>query len=112
MTDRRSSGRHSLTADHVAAATGLVPRQDRCLSEGAVQMRLDHLQRETGGSRGIKAFPPFSRMLMPTAEASQCVEATAPKVPLISGRVVKAAIAVLRAAIVLRLGTLDHVAGQ
>jgi hypothetical protein len=29
---------------------------------------------------------------MPTAEASQWVEATAPKVPRISGRVVKAAI--------------------
>jgi len=27
------------------------------------------------------AFPPFSRMLMPTAEASQWVEATTPKVP-------------------------------
>jgi len=31
-------------------------------------------------------------MLMPTAEASQWVEATTPKVPRISGRVVKAAI--------------------
>ncbi len=36
-----------------------------------------------------KALPPFSRMLMPTAVAIQWVEATTPKVPTISGRVVK-----------------------
>src|SRR3954468_17458664 len=36
-----------------------------------------------------KALPPRSRMLMPTAVAIQCVEATAPNVPSISGRVVK-----------------------
>src|SRR4029453_8116703 len=35
-----------------------------------------------------KALPPFSRMPMPTAVAIQCVEATTPKVPTISGRVV------------------------
>src|ERR1700730_908646 len=39
------------------------------------------------------ALPPFSRMLMPTAEASQWVEATTPNVPRISGRVVKPGIA-------------------
>src|SRR5271169_2469393 len=38
------------------------------------------------------ALPPFSSTLMPTAEASQCVEATTPNVPRISGRVVKPAI--------------------
>ena len=37
-----------------------------------------------------KALPPFSRTLIATAEASQWVEATTPKVPRISGRVVKA----------------------
>ena len=36
-----------------------------------------------------KALPPRSSTAMPTWEAIQCVEATAPKVPVISGRVVK-----------------------
>ena len=35
------------------------------------------------------AFPPRSRIAIPAAVASQCVEATMPKVPLSSGRVVK-----------------------
>ena len=35
-----------------------------------------------------KALPPRSRMPMPTAVAIQCVEATTPNVPTISGRVV------------------------
>ena len=35
-----------------------------------------------------KALPPFSSIAMPTAVAIQCVEATTPKVPSISGRVV------------------------
>ena len=35
-----------------------------------------------------KALPPFSSTLMPTAVAIQWVEATTPKVPSISGRVV------------------------
>src|SRR4029079_5933695 len=36
-----------------------------------------------------KALPPFSNVAMPTAVAIQCVEATTPKVPSISGRVGK-----------------------
>src|SRR5437868_7665835 len=36
-----------------------------------------------------KALPPFSRVAIPTAVAIQCVEVTTPKVPSISGRVVK-----------------------
>src|SRR5665647_3648611 len=36
-----------------------------------------------------KALPPFSRAAMPTAVAIQCVDVTTPKVPSISGRVVK-----------------------
>src|ERR1700730_4966024 len=36
-----------------------------------------------------KALPPFSRIDMPTAVAIQCVDVTTPKVPSISGRVVK-----------------------
>jgi hypothetical protein len=35
------------------------------------------------------ALPPFSSTAMPVAEASQWVEVTTPKVPRISGRVVK-----------------------
>ena len=38
-----------------------------------------------------KALPPRSRTPIPTAVAIQCVEATTPKVPSISGRVVKRA---------------------
>src|SRR3954452_16634709 len=36
-----------------------------------------------------KALPPFSSVAIPTAVAIQCVEVTTPKVPSISGRVVK-----------------------
>src|ERR1700691_4538815 len=36
-----------------------------------------------------KALPPFSSIAMPTAVAIQCVEVTTPKVPSISGLVVK-----------------------
>ena len=39
-------------------------------------------------TQASKALPPFSNIDMPTADAIQCVEATTPKVPLISGRVV------------------------
>src|ERR1700757_2206010 len=35
-----------------------------------------------------KALPPFSSIAIPTAVAIQCVDATTPKVPSISGRVV------------------------
>ena len=35
------------------------------------------------------ALPPFSSVAIPTAVAIQCVEATTPNVPSISGRVVK-----------------------
>ncbi len=36
-----------------------------------------------------KAFPPFSSIDMPTAVAIQCVLVTTPKLPVISGLVVK-----------------------
>ena len=35
------------------------------------------------------AFPPRSSTAIPAADASQCVDATMPNVPLSSGRVVK-----------------------
>src|SRR5512145_1431800 len=40
-----------------------------------------------------KALPPFSNIDMPTVEPIQWVEVTAPKVPVISGLVVKAVMA-------------------
>src|SRR5690606_32531980 len=39
-------------------------------------------------TQASKALPPRSSMAMPTAVASQCVDVTTPKVPVISGRVV------------------------
>ncbi len=52
-------------------------------------MRLDHLQHEGGGDPGIEGVAARSSTPIPTAVAIQCVEATTPKVPSISGRVVK-----------------------
>src|SRR4029078_7075047 len=43
---------------------------------------------KAGAMPASKAFPPRSRMPMPTAVPIQCVEATTPNVPSISGRVV------------------------
>src|ERR1700761_9462602 len=51
-----------------------------------------------------KALPPFSRILIPTAVAIQCVEVTTPKVPSISGLVVKGSGLIL-------LITVHHFAG-
>ncbi len=66
-----------------------VIENDRHVAARAVQMRLDHLQREGGRDRGVEArCRRCSRMPMPTAVAIQCVEVTTPKVPSISGRVV------------------------
>src|SRR6202021_4311321 len=44
---------------------------------------------KAGAQAASNALPPFSRIDMPTAVAIQCVEATTPNVPSISGRVVK-----------------------
>src|SRR5258707_7821332 len=56
-----------------------------------------------------KALPPFSSTLMPTAEAIQCVEATTPKVPRISGRVVKVGIAAVLLGRVVVDGRLEQI---
>src|SRR5262245_24726839 len=53
-----------------------------------------------------KALPPRSSMLMPTAVPIQCVDATTPKVPSISGRVVKGpALMLAMGAVLLTLAT-------
>ena len=51
-------------------------------------MRLDDLQREPGGDGGVERVAAASSTAMPAADASQWVEATMPKVPRSSGRVV------------------------
>src|SRR3979409_919166 len=43
---------------------------------------------KAGATAASKALPPFSSAAMPTAVAIQCVDATTPNVPSISGRVV------------------------
>jgi hypothetical protein len=54
-------------------------------------MRLDVCSVNPAATAASKAFPPRSRIAMPTAEASQCVALTAPNVPMISGLVVNLA---------------------
>ena len=62
---------------------------DRGVAAGAVQVRLDDAQREARRpTAASNALPPASSIRIPTADASQCVEATMPKVPTSSGRVV------------------------
>lgn len=51
-------------------------------------MRLDNLQHEAAGDGRVECIAPRSRMPIAVWEASQCVLATTPKVPRISGRVV------------------------
>ena len=64
-------------------------QDQRHIAARPAEMRLDDLQGEGGGDGGIEGVAALSRMLMPTAVAIQWVEATTPKVPTISGRVVK-----------------------
>jgi hypothetical protein len=54
LGDRRGGGRHALTADDLATAVRLAPHEDRGLAERTVQMRLDDLQRESGGRHGVE----------------------------------------------------------
>ena len=65
-------------------------------------MRLYDLQREPGRRRGVKRVAALFEDAHADRRASQWVEETARKVPRISGRVVKAGIAVLRAVVLLR----------
>jgi len=49
---------------------------------------IDNLQNKSGRDCGIESVPARSSIDMPTAVANQCVELTAPKVPMNSGRAV------------------------
>ena len=49
---------------------------------------IDNLQNKSGRDCGIESVPARSSIDMPTADANPCVELTAPKVPMNSGRVV------------------------
>jgi hypothetical protein len=51
-----------------------------------VEVRLDDLQHEARRAAASNALPPRSSTAMPVCVASQCVVATAPNVPRISGR--------------------------
>ena len=89
MGDGRLGRHHALAAHDLGLALLHRVEDQRHVAAGAAEMRLDHLQGEGGGDAASKALPPRSRMPMPTAVAIQWVEATTPKVPTISGRVVK-----------------------
>ena len=91
MRDRRSRRARRPGRRSRAAGRCLWAGQDRGVAAGAVHVRLDHLQHEAGRRRGVERVAARSRITMPTCEASQCVEATTPNVPAISGRVVNGA---------------------
>ena len=54
MRDGRFRGRRALAADHLDLCALHVMHDDRHIAAGAVQMRLDHLQREGGGDAGVE----------------------------------------------------------
>ena len=70
--------------------------QHRRLAERAVQMRLDHLQGEAGRGRGIEGIAALFEDAHADRRGDPMGRATTPKVPRISGRVVKASIASLQ----------------
>ena len=56
MRDGGAGRRRSLAADHLRLAALDVVDDDRHVAAGAVEMRLDHLQREGGRHRGIEGI--------------------------------------------------------
>ena len=88
MRDRRRRRGRPLTAQHGRGAVGAGEDQ-RQVAAGPVEVRLDHLQRQAGGDGRVEGVATALQLAMPAAEASQWVEATMPKVPASSGRVVK-----------------------
>ena len=54
MRDGGAGRRRALAADHLGAAALHVMDDDRHVAARAVQMRLDHLQREGGGDAGVE----------------------------------------------------------
>ena len=56
IRDRRGGRRHALAADHFRSCRAAIVDDDRHVAAGAVEMRLDHLQRERGRHRGIEGI--------------------------------------------------------
>ena len=79
--DRRGGGRRALAADDEHVVPRSESRQDRQVAAGPVQVRLDDLEHEPAATAASNALPPRSSVAIPAADASQCVEATMPKVP-------------------------------
>ena len=63
------------------------PENGGQVAAGAVQVRLDHLEHEAGGDGGVECVAAPLEHDIPVEDASQCVDATTPKVPRSSGRV-------------------------
>ena len=85
---RRRLWRHPLAADHLLGPRARVVEDDRRIAARAVQMRLGDLQGERRGRRGIEGIAAALQHRHADLLAIQCVLATTPKVPAISGRVV------------------------
>jgi hypothetical protein len=56
MRDGGARRRHALAADHFGLAAPHIVHDRRHVAAGAVEMRLDHLQRKGGGHRGIEGI--------------------------------------------------------
>ncbi len=54
MLDRRPGGRDALGAEHLASAALAEWKDRRQVARRAVQVRLDHLQDEARGHRGVE----------------------------------------------------------
>jgi len=54
-----AGGRRTLPANHFRLAASRVVHDHRHVAAGAVEMRLDHLQGERGGDRGIEGVAAF-----------------------------------------------------
>ena len=86
--DRGGRGRDSLAAEHERLVPVDGEEDRRHLAAGPVQVRLDDLEHEPGRDRGVERVAAALEHAIPAWDASQCVDATIPKVPRSSGRVV------------------------
>src|SRR2546430_1100737 len=59
MGDGGGRGWRTLAADRLGAAALHVVHDDRDVAAGAIQMRLDHLEREGGGDAGVEGVAAF-----------------------------------------------------
>ncbi len=59
MRDGGARRRRALAANHLGASALDVMHDDRHVAAGAVQMRLDHLQRKGGGDPGVEGVAAF-----------------------------------------------------